>query len=294
MGKISDALNKAGYKDGVELPEVGEAASDQPSEIETKEVSARKLKSLDSKKKINLESVSEGSGKWDERLLRSVNEDKEISEIFSALRSRILHPIDGRPVPKTLMVTSAMPNEGKSFIAANIAISFAHGMDQHALLVDCDLRKPSLASLFGLFRETGLVDYLRDTKSLPQIICKTSVNKLSMVPSGKPPINPSELLSSGRMIDLVDELANRYEDRTIIIDSPPALAAAESLVLAKQVDGVVVVVRQGKSNKAQVQKVLDLMATGKVIGLVFNDYKTNYLDKTYMGGAYNYTRSDEG
>ena len=156
--------------------------------------------------------------------------------MFKALRSRILHPLDGDTAPKTIMVTSAVPKEGKSFITANLGISLAHGMDQHSLLVDCDLRKPVLAKMFGLDNRVGLVDYLRDDVPLSELIVKTPVKTLSVLTSGKSPANPAELLGSTRMSALVDELSGRYDDRVIIFDTPPMLVAAESSVLAGQVD----------------------------------------------------------
>lgn len=300
MGKISDALDKAGYQGGLQRNDSSGSQQDEIVEktsevlvqpgINQNEADSESSNSDENTKHVDVRAIGSATSRWDERLFKSVNENKDLPEIFSTLRSRILHPIDGRPVPKTIMVTSAVPNEGKTFITSNIGISFAHGMDQHALIVDCDLRKPTLASLLGVVQESGLVDYLRNYKTLPQIIVKTAVNKLSIVPSGKPPINPSELLSSARMIDLVEELADRYEDRTILFDSPPMLAAAEAQVLAKQVDGVVLVVRQGKSRKDQIQRVIDTISAEKIIGLVFNDYQVNYIERSYVGN-YSYYRS---
>ena len=111
------------------------------------------------------------------------NVSNRITEEFRVLRSKILVPQDGRPVPKSIMVTSALPSEGKSFISANLGISLAHGVDQHSLLVDCDLRFPSVARLFGVPSEkSGLADYLQDRSELPGLIRKTSVEKLSILP----------------------------------------------------------------------------------------------------------------
>ncbi|MGB3209070.1 MAG: CpsD/CapB family tyrosine-protein kinase [Desulforhopalus sp.] len=220
--------------------------------------------------------------KWDKRLYKAVNEDVFLPEVFKTLRSRILHPLDGGAPPKTIMVTSAVPKEGKTFITANLGVSLAKGLDQHALLVDCDLRRPTLATMFGLDHGHGLVNYLRDDVPLSELIGKTTVNKLSVLPSGKSPANPAELLSSSRMHALVDELSSRYEDRTIIFDSPPTLVAAESSVLAGQVDAVVLVVRQGKAHLAEIERLVDIIGSDRILGVVFNDHTINLFEKTFI------------
>lgn len=224
----------------------------------------------------------EVSGKWDERLFKAVNTDTVLPEVFKTLRSKILHPLDGRPVPKTIMVSSSIPQEGKSFVTSNLAISFAADMDQHCLLVDCDLRHPSLARMFGIKRKFGLTDYLRDNVELNSLILKSSVQKLSILPSGQIPQNPAELLSSIRMHELIQDVSNRYHDRVVIFDSPPMLMAAESIVLAGHVDAVILVIRQAKAKKDEVQKFIDTVGEKKILGIVFNDHTTNYLDQSLV------------
>lgn len=231
-------------------------------------------------------------GKLDNRLFKAVNEDVSIPEIFKVLRTRILHPPKESKAIKTVMITSAVPKEGKSFITGNLGISLAQDMDQYSLLVDCDLRRPSLAKLLGCSNATGLVDYLRKDLDLPELITRTATDKLSILPSGKPPLNPAELLSSERMKNLVNELSTRYDDRVIIFDSPPVMAAAETGVLAGLVDGVILVVREGMSKKTQIQKTIDTLGTEKIIGLVYNDQTENIFNRSYTKN-YNYYRHDE-
>ena len=281
MGKITDALEKAGYQEGIKQGEKKEAqepqAIQQPPTLASSKIADQKD---DSSKVL--------CGKWDERLFKAVNDDIYMPEVFKVLRSRILHPKDGGVRPKTIMVTSATPKEGKSFVTANLGISLANGLDQHSLLVDCDLRKPTLATLFGINESGGLVDYLRDNMQLSELISKTALSKLSILTSGKPAVNPAELLSSSRMHALVAELSSRYEDRIIIFDSPPVLVAAESSVLAGQVDAIILVVRQGGASTTEVQKVIDIIGTERIIGIVFNDYIINYFAKSIIKGYGNY------
>lgn len=269
MGKFSEALEKAGYdEDNTPHPQL------QP----------QGQKTIESPVRQTFFRPVAVSGSWDERLFNAVNHDADLPEVFKVLRSRILHPIDDRPVPKTILVSSVVPKEGKSFITANLGISIAMGMDQYALLVDCDLRRPSLAALFGVDGRRGVVDYLRDHADLTDLITKTSVNKLSILPSGKPPINPAELLDSSRMEALVSELSGRYDDRILIFDSPPVQIASESTVLAGQVDGVILVVRQGGGSKGQVKKVIETIGSERLIGVVFNANTTNIVERSLRQG----------
>jgi exopolysaccharide/PEP-CTERM locus tyrosine autokinase len=271
MVKISEALDKANYSEAIT----------QSSFLEPDQEKLTEQQQL----------ANSLSDEWDERLYMAVNDNSYLPEVFKVLRSRILHPQDGKTVPKTIMVTSAIPKEGKSFITANLGISLANGMDQHSLLVDCDLRKPVLAKMFGLDNRVGLVDYLRGDAMLSDLIAKTPVSALSVLTSGKPPVNPAELLGSTKMSALVEELSGRYEDRIIIFDSPPMLVAAESSVLAGQVDAIILVVRQSTSGKAQIQKLIDTIGTERILGIVFNDQSINPLQKSVVKG-YGYYHGD--
>ena len=176
------------------------------------------------------------------------------------------------------MVTSVMPSEGKGFVCANLGIALAKDMEHYALLVDCDLRRPNLARMFGLSNETGLVDHLEDNIDLSLLIRKTSQDKLSLLPSGTPPENPSELLSSARMIKLIDELAERYQDRIILFDSPPNIVASETKILAKHLDGVIIVIRHGVAKKEDVKKLVDTVGPDSIIGLVYNAFPEDKLN----------------
>lgn len=230
------------------------------------------------------------SSKWDERLSKAINDDPYLPEIFKSLRSRILHPFDKRPRPKSVIVLSAAANEGKSFITANLGISLAQSINQYCLIVDCDLRRPTLSSLFGLENNLGLVDYLVEDRDLDELLTETSLDTLSMLPSGKPPPNPAELLGASRMRSLVIELSDRYSDRIILFDCPPTLAASETLVLAGQMDAVIVVVREGGAKKAQIQKLVDSIDSDRLLGVVFNGHTTNIIERsvleTYRGYYY--------
>ena len=228
--------------------------------------------------------------RWDQRLQLSTNPHSPFFEKFRTVRSLILYPSSGR-LPRTILVTSVMPGEGKGFVCANLGIALSQDMEHHALVVDCDLRRPTLAQLFGLTNETGLVDHLQDDVDLSLLIRKTGQPKLSILPSGKPPQNPSELLSSGRMITFINKIAERYQDRIILFDSPPNIVASETSVLAKHLDGVILVVRHGASKKEDVKKLVDTLGPENILGLVYNAYpenRMNILLNKKMGYGYNH------
>lgn len=221
--------------------------------------------------------------KMDRSLVSFFNPQSFEAEQFKILRSNLLYPVTGNP-PRSVMVTSPMPEEGKSFVAANLAISVALNINRHVLLMDCDLRRPSIHSRFGFEDVPGLSDYLCNGVPLSDLLIRTSVDKLTILPGGEPPDNPSELLSSERMSELLAEAAERYPDRLIILDSPPPTLTAETSVLARWVDGVVIVIKQGKTLREGVSDVIDKMGRDKIIGAIMNNfevYSSRYYGKYY-------------
>lgn len=195
------------------------------------------------------------------------------TKLFKYLRNKILHPIKGKP-PRTIMVTSAMSGEGKSFIAANLAINMAQNIDEHVLLMDCDLRVPCLHHKFGFTEVVGLSEYLTNEIALsPLLMLKTSVNKLTLLPAGSTPDNPAEILSSEKMKDLIDELKTRYDDRYIIIDAPPPLVVPDVNAIANKVDGIILVASYRKTNYDLLDELVEEIGTEKIIGAVINRSK---------------------
>ncbi|HOJ14349.1 MAG TPA: CpsD/CapB family tyrosine-protein kinase [Deltaproteobacteria bacterium] len=144
------------------------------------------------------------------------------AEQIRKLRTHIFHLPDGRPAPRVIMVTSALPGEGKTLIASNLAVAIAKGEDQRVLLVDCDLRKPSLNDVFKFSRSKGVSEILQGRAEIAECIISTPIDKLAILPAAREnPANPSELLESKRAAALVKDLAALGEDWFIIIDTPP-------------------------------------------------------------------------
>lgn len=227
------------------------------------------------------------TGRWDERIRISTDSSSPLAESFRRLRSKIVHPEGDAPL-RTILVTSVGPEEGKGFVCANLGVALAQGLEHHALIVDCDLRRPSMAENFGLPNEVGLVDYLRDKVSITHLIRKTGLAKLSVIPSGRPPQNPAELLDSKAMTQLIDEVKTRYDDRFIIFDSPPNIVASETMILAQKVDGVVLVVRWGRAGRQQVKDLVEMIGKEKIVGIVFNAYEENLIEKYFKKQGYRY------
>lgn len=208
------------------------------------------------------------------------------AENFKVLRSQILFPKDGER-PQTIMVTSAFPGEGKTFVAANLAVSLALGVDEYVLLVDCDLRNPKLHEMLGYSNLGGLHEYLTSRRKLPDLLIRTKIEKLSLLTAGTSPANPAELLSSAMMKEFLKEVKGRYQDRFIVIDATPSQVAAEANVLAKYVDRIIFVVMAKKTPRETIQRSIETLGKKKILGIVFNGYTPShksygkYYDKYY-------------
>jgi protein-tyrosine kinase len=192
------------------------------------------------------------------------------AENFKILRAQILFPKDGKR-PKTIMVTSSFPGEGKTFVAVNLAVSLALGINEHVLLLDCDLRRPELHNMLGCSSTEGLHEYLMGKRQLPDLLIRTKIEKLSFLAAGTPSSKASELLSSIAMKEFLKEVKERYDDRFIIIDAPPSQVTAEANVLANYVDGVLFVIMAQRSPREAVKRNIENFGN-KVLGIVLNGY----------------------
>ncbi|MEA3417027.1 MAG: polysaccharide biosynthesis tyrosine autokinase [Thermodesulfobacteriota bacterium] len=208
------------------------------------------------------------------------------AEYFRFLRSQILYPAHREP-PRTIMVTSAVSGDGKSFVATNLAACIARGIKEHVLLLDCDLRDPGLYTVFGIdTKREGLSSYLTNKSELPDLLYKTDIPKLTILPGGNIIANPSELLSSEKMQHLISEVRNRYPDRFVILDTTPLELAPETSVLANQVDGVLMVVQYGKTPRKLVKSAIEKIGKEKLLGVVFNGYEKPMQEYTRYGYGY--------
>jgi len=211
------------------------------------------------------------------------------------LRTNIMFPSEGKPSSRTILVISALPGDGKSFVSSNMALTIAQNIDKHVLLIDCDMRRPTVHKLFGYENVPGLSNYLIGEQALPDLLIKTGNNHLTILPGGPVPHNPAELLSSNRMLALLREVRARYDDRYIIIDSPPPHLTSESKALGQFVDGIILVVKLGQTDRVLVSELVDKFQKEKILGVVANsiDRKSQSF---YGSGRYNknnYYNSDK-
>ncbi|MDX9785253.1 MAG: polysaccharide biosynthesis tyrosine autokinase [Desulfobacterales bacterium] len=261
MGKVFDALSKSN-KEAVIITE-------GPGPPEARPVVAPRPSAGDAP--IDLGKPLYKQNHIDANLVVLNDPQSFEAEQFKILRTNLLFPVSGVP-PKTILVTSAVPGEGKSFVSANLAISIAQNIEEHVLLMDCDIRLPCLHRRFGFDSVPGLSEYLSGKIPLSSVILKTQIAKLSLLPGGTPPHNPSELLSSESMAELVEEVKHRYADRYIIIDSPPPNYTAETAALARQIDGIVLVVNSGKTPRGLVEDLVNSLGKEKILGVVMNRF----------------------
>jgi len=200
---------------------------------------------------------------------------------FRGLRTKLLFPASGKR-PRSIAITSAGVGEGKSFIAANLAVCIAQNVDnRQTLLIDCDMRVPAVHRMFGFDDRPGLSEYLSGDIPLSSFLLKTDIGKLTILPGGTPPENPSELLSSAKMTDLLREVQSRYDDRYIVIDLPSPRLVAEAELIARQVDGTVIVVRYGSTLLSQVNELIGILGKDQILGIVFNRFDTSMHSSLY-------------
>ena len=199
-----------------------------------------------------------------------------LAEEFRGIKRPLLMNILGKGKPgiknsNLILVTSALASEGKTFNSINLAVSIAMELDRTVLLVDADVRRPASSDFLGLINQKGLTDLLIDDGvNVSDVLVKTDIEKLNILPVGSKQSYTTELLTSGNMEDLVNELSKRYPDRVIILDSPPLLGTSEAGVLAHLTGQVVVVVEAERTTEDQLKDALTYVDKNAYIGLVLN------------------------
>jgi protein-tyrosine kinase len=229
----------------------------------------------------------------DNPLLVTLNDpDSPITEEYRKLKSILLKMTHGDDFKNVLMVTSSIPGEGKSLTAVNLAISLAQEYDLTVLLLDADLRRPTVHKYLNIERRKGLADCLMGEADLSEAIIATGIGKLSVVTAGREITNPAELFSSNMMKSLLDEIKYRYHDRYIIFDTPPILPFAETRSLAHMVDGVVFVVKESLASQTKVKDALEALKGCNLLGIVYNDTTIDHnVERYYSYRSYATTES---
>ena len=193
-------------------------------------------------------------------------------EVYKSIRTQIIHRTE-RGGGRTIMVTSALPGEGKTTCAVNLAFTFAREFSQTVLLVDCDLRRQRIHEFLGIRSDKGLANHLLNDEPISDLIVWPGFEKLTLISGGRAVHESTEVLGSPRMKAAVQDMKARYPDRYVFLDAPAILANADALALAPQVDHILMVVAAGCTPLSDVRRALELVPSEKVIGLVLNKCK---------------------
>jgi protein-tyrosine kinase len=192
------------------------------------------------------------------------------ADIFRILRTQVLQAM-GKSNFKTLAITSPHYGDGKTTIALNLAMSIALDSKQTVLLVDLDLRKPSLHRYLNIDPKKGLTDFLLDQASVSDCMMRLHLERLVILPSKTILEKSSEVLGSPKMAALANELRTRYQDRLIIYDMPPLLAQDDTIAFLPHVDAALLVVRDGVTKTHEIKRCVDILANTHIIGTVLNN-----------------------
>lgn len=188
---------------------------------------------------------------------------------YKMLRTQVLQRMKAHNWT-SLAITSPGAGEGKTLTAINLAISLAREVNHTVLLVDADLRRPSISRYFGYTPEFGLYDYLVNDVHLPQIMFNPGIERLVILPGVNSVPNSSELLSAPKMVRLAEELKTRYPERLVLFDMPPLLAADDLLAFSPNIDAALLVMQEGKTKKEELRHAMDLLQAMNVVGTVLN------------------------
>ena len=213
----------------------------------------------------------------------------QIADEFRVIKRPLLGNVHGKSAPpmvraNLIMVTSSLPGEGKTFVSINLAISLAMELDKTVLLVDADVSRPTVLKRLGLPHSEGLLDVLTDPSlQVSDVLMRTNIDKLTILPSGKANGRATELLASDAMDRLLNELATRYSDRIVVFDAPPLLPSTESRVLATYMGQVVVVVEADRTPQKSLNQALATIESCPIVLPLLNK-----ISRSEVGSYYGY------
>ncbi len=297
MSYIFEALQRAeAERSGGTLPKEADSVADLLQKVE--EEIDRKQSLSDLPPAAKLESPEAGSFASANVLLPAPAADSKLvcltdqgglaAEKFRVLGLKLRHLRERRKL-KRIVITSSIPEEGKSLIASNLALNQSRSKILNTVLVDGDLRRPELASRFGFHRNLpGLSEVLRGERQLSEVVYKLEGSGLRFLPAGVTPENPIELMQSGRLQQLLEQLETSFD--WIIIDTPPILPLADTPLWMKLADGVLLVTREGVCEKKQLERAMEVIDRSTMLGVVVNSCSSNehkYYYARYRSAAMN-------
>ena len=220
------------------------------------------------------------TGVLDRRLVAALAPRSLAAEQYRSLRTRVRQAENGRAL-RAIIITSPGKGDGKSLTAANLSLTMAQEFQPRVLLLDADLRRPSIHTLFGMSETPGLSDVLMGGAPLEDALVHLEEHHLSILPAGLPPTHPAELLGSAAMRRTIDALRTWFD--RIIIDMPPIEPLADVHILTPLTDALLMIVRAGLTEKPAIDRALHGLDTSKVLGLVLNEAETDSATDGYNG-----------
>jgi capsular exopolysaccharide synthesis family protein len=279
MGKVYDALKKAEEQRARRVHETTSASAAAPPVFDPESGAALDAPFTEPRRARGRDLLSglaraarkprkaETAGELNKRRITLLQPESFVAEQFRTLRARLDSLAATRPT-RTLAVTSALPGDGKTLAAIGIAVVNSMQPGRRVVLVDCDLRKPTIAASLGLRVDAGLAEVLEGTASVEDAVLRVDSSQLDVLPVRHIPQNPSELLASENMRKLVEALASRYD--RVILDLPPTLGIPDAKTVSELCDGVIFVVRADVTPEPEISSALDVIDRRRVLGLVMN------------------------
>ncbi len=214
--------------------------------------------------------------------IAALEQSSPAAEQFKILREQVKR-LRLESGTRSVSITSPIKRDGKSMVAVNLAAALALDYDEQVLLIDCDLRNPQIHRYFGIEPNPGLADYLnsRSNEDVMTYVKDTFLPNLKIFPAGRSPDFSSELLAKQKMRNVMEEIRSRFPDHQIIIDSSPVLSTPDPLVVARQVDGVIMVMRAGKTPRDCLLEAIQTLNSNKIMGIVLNDVDLGKTSKYY-------------
>ena len=294
MSKLKEALNllKQEAKPGAGVSTVPEYAFDAVTQIVPAPVSRNKKVTIEGPKYAVDRRLLIKAG-----LLAPLDHAAPVADEFRRIkRPLITNAANSRSMENdhmnVIMITSSLPDAGKTFCSVNLAVSISLERELNALLVDADVAKRHISRELGLAEAPGLIDLLLDEScNLDEMLVRTNLNDIQVLPAGKGHPQATELLASERMSRIIDELATRYSDRIIVLDSPPLLITSEAQALASQVGQIVLVVEAGATPQQSLLQTIEVLDGDKAINIILN--KSRHSSQFgYYGRYYGYYGKD--
>lgn len=285
MSIIENALKKAGKQDLIidgkptPISDEAEIRHETESGIERKPMASGQVHPTSDELKYIAEHqvVAINWSKLAEEGFLDNNDTKsQLAEEFRVIKRPLVNNAQGAKDNRIdrsnlILICSSLPNEGKTFVSINLALSIANERDKSVLLIDADVEKPSVSKQLGIKQSPGLIEYLEDEKvSFSDILLKTDLSNLSVIPAGKRHKYSTELLSSQRMYLFAEEISKRYKDRIVIFDSPPLLVATQAQILAELVGQVVLVIAAEITPQSVVADSVSKLANCDVVMTLLN------------------------